>query len=105
MSVQFIVAQPQTASNDSEEVYQNWFRVVEYASQNFDSLKYISVYDQISDEFFGLYRVSNNQIYLNYAINEAGSIQREQIKSNLSTKELEAVRSTIDKIENRELSA
>ena len=101
---QFIVAQPQTNDIDSEVVLQNWFRVVEDASQNFDSLKYSSVYDQISDQFFELYRNSNNQTYLNYAINEAGSNQRENIKSKLSARELEAVRPTIDKIENRELS-
>src|SRR6056297_1086894 len=101
---QFIVAQLKTNDIDSEVVLQNWFRVVEDASQNFDSLKYSSVYDQISDQFFELYRNSNNQTYLNYAINEAGSNQREIIKSKLSTRELEALRSTIDKIENRELS-
>jgi CHAT domain-containing protein len=103
LCIQPVTGHSQNNIEQAEKIFQNWFEVVEHASQNYDSSSYASVYDQISEEFFKLYKSSGNSIYLNYSINEAGSIQRERIKSRLSTNELKEVKSTLDKIEKREL--
>ena len=106
MSIIFIdaccnYALSQDKKQSTENIYKNWIDVVSHSSQNFDSTAYSSVYDQISSEFFSLYKETNNLTYLNYAIHESGSTQREIIKSQLSKSELDNIVDVINKVENK----
>jgi CHAT domain-containing protein len=84
-----------------DEVLRTWISIIENAYSFPDSShNRISTFNIASEDFFDLYKKSGDTIYLNFALNEADSEQRNQIISELSNYEKIKVTQIIQKLEN-----
>lgn len=85
----------QTDQYEDQTVYKNWYDVqikTQFSESNTNS----SVYDRLSENFYSLYKLTNHDIYLNYALFEAGGNKRQEIISQLSSEEKSNLKEIID---------
>jgi CHAT domain-containing protein len=97
----------QDSSNDSESlVYENWLSVTERTYQDYILSEIgTSIYDELSDAYYSLYRETGDTIYLVYALHEAGRGKRDDIKSRLTEPEISSVENTLKKLNDNEVDS
>lgn len=80
---------------DEQAVYRNWSNILEQTNSDTTDRE-IPLYNEISENFYDLFRLTGNNNYLHFALYEAGREKREEIISRLSDNEIIDVDGTIN---------
>ncbi len=89
--------------SDDRNVYETWIEIVENTYQHHTEDDPV-IYTVIAENFYRIYRETNNAVYLNFALHEAGRSVREEIFERLSDEEIESNALLIDKLYHNRIS-
>ncbi len=88
----------QTSAEDNRESFENWLSVTEQVHLQETETASI-VYDRLSEEFYRLFRLKGDLIYLNFSLHEAGRSKRSEIVARLDENEVLAVSDILLKLD------
>lgn len=93
----------QADQHEEQMIYNNWFDVQQKTLIDTTNTN-TPFYDRLSESFFSLYLKTQQEIYLQYALFEAGRNKREEIISRLSADEINSISKTIS-LQNGEVTS
>ncbi|MDR9367157.1 MAG: hypothetical protein RI575_17610, partial [Balneolaceae bacterium] len=80
---------------EEQTIYNNWLNVQERTQLDTTDAN-TTLYNRLSENYYALFKITDNTVYLRYALFEAGREKREEIISELTESELSDVEETIN---------
>lgn len=80
---------------EEQTIYNNWLDIQERTQLDTTDAT-TTLYNRLSENYYALFQITDNTVYLRYALYEAGREKREKIISELSESELSDVEETIN---------